>query len=105
MTLPAWWERDGQKQNARSRRQERRHAAKEGGKVVAGSGSSWRAKEDVVTPENLDQLKYTDKASYTIRAEDMQRLFDNATAMGREGRLVVSFEEYGLTVVVTQEAR
>lgn len=102
--LPSWWagKAVGRRQNARSRAQEREHAKRTGGRVQPGSGSSYRAKEDVKTPDHLDQLKYTDAASFTIRAAELSKLFRNAVADGREGRMIVRFEGRDLTVVIAQ---
>lgn len=101
--LPAWWGRDRQRQNTRSARQERHHAAQEGGRVQAGSGSSWRAPHDVVTPEFLDELKFTDAKSFRLDAGYFRRLRRSARRMGREPRLIIEFPNLKLVVTEYEE--
>jgi hypothetical protein len=100
--LPAWFDQQRERNNRRSRQQERQHATANNGKVQAGSGSSWRAPQDVRTPTHLDQLKFTDAASFRIDIREWQRTRADALRDGREPRLVISFERYGISLVVTE---
>jgi cytochrome oxidase assembly protein ShyY1 len=102
VSLPGWFGQERQDNNRRSRRQEARHAKATGGRVQPGSGSSWRAKEDVRSAEHLDQLKSTQKASWTLRVEDLMILDRNAARDGRVGRTIVEFVEQGVSYVVTR---
>lgn len=106
--LPAWWsgKADKKKQNRRSARLERAHAERTGGRVQAGSGSSWRAPEDVVGPIDeesgegfLDQHKYTDKLQFPIKRAEWDRLRRNALRAGRDPRLVIEFQDGERTVL------
>lgn len=100
MSLPEWWTRDRESRNARSRRQETRHARATGGKVQAGSGSSWRAKQDVKSSDHLDQLKFTDRDSYRLTASELLTIEADALRDGRDGRLIIEFSNHDLTVIV-----
>lgn len=100
--LPSWWNRDRERQNQRSRKQERQQAEQVGGKVQRGSGSSWRAPQDVKGPDYLDQLKYTDKRSYSIKVSEWKALVQDALNHGREPRMIVSFPQEGITVQITE---
>jgi hypothetical protein len=102
-TLPPWWGRHREKQNARSRRQERRHAAERGGKVQPGSGSSWRAKGDVRLVETLDELKYTDAASFRLTVATWNKIERAAHQSGREPRLIIEFSGHDLVLEVTRQ--
>jgi hypothetical protein len=71
--------------------------------VQPGSGSSWRRPEDVQTPAHLEQLKYTDEASFKINVSELSGLFANAMRDGREPRLVIEFSRYHLRMVAEIE--
>lgn len=103
--VPAWWRegQDREKQNRRSREQERNRAKATGGKVQAGSGSSWRAREDVKTPDYLEQLKFTDKKSFSLKLSEWKRIRDNAIKAGREPRMVVEFSGEQVTLIITEQ--
>jgi hypothetical protein len=102
MSLPSWFEEHRKKQNARSKSQELDHARRMGGRVQPGSGSSPRARGDVRSEEFLDELKYTDKASYSLKVDTLKKVFDDAIAQDREGRMIIEFSAHGITVVVTR---
>lgn len=103
--LPAWFGEQGDKrrQNRRSRAQERKRAAETGGKVQRGSGTSWRARGDVRREEDLEQLKFTDAASYRVSVKEWQAIVADAQSQGREPVLIIDFEQHGLRLRVTQE--
>ena len=103
-TQPAWWDPDQRKtRNQRSKTQELNRAKDTGGRVQAGSGSSWRAPQDVVTGEHLEELKFTGKSSYSIKTSMWVKLRSNAVRLGREPKLVIDFVEEGVRLIVTEE--
>lgn len=103
--LPAWWsdKADKKRQNARSAAQERRRAADVGGKVQTGSGSSWRAQGDVRGVEYMDEMKFTDAKSYSLKILTWRKARKAAESQGREPRLIIDFPEAKLRLVVTEE--
>ena len=103
MTLPSWWNKDGQRQNSRSQKQERKRAKQIGGHTQPGSGSSWRRPQDVVAPDHVESLKYTDKDSFSIKVDDWEQLRADALRVGREPRMVVDFEKRKLRLVIVEE--
>jgi hypothetical protein len=69
----------------RSKLQERRIAADVGGRVQAGSGSSWRAKSDVRDIGNLRiEAKFTSKDSYSLKLKDILKIREEALIGGLE---------------------
>lgn len=101
--LPAWFGRDRQERNDRSRRQEERRAEQVGGRTTPGSGSSWRSPGDVRADDVLEELKYTDKGSYTLRIADWFSIKRKALKLGREPRMVIDFPHKQLRLVITEE--
>ena len=73
--------------------------------MQAGSGSSWRAPQDVVAPEYLESLKFTDKHTFILDADDLLRLREDAFRLGREPKMVIEFAQYRFCVAVTFDAR
>lgn len=67
----------------RSRRQERRTAESFGGQRNPGSGNGWARKGDVRTPLLLIENKWTGKMQVTVKALDLEKICDEATAEGR----------------------
>lgn len=102
MTLPKWFDKNRESVNRRSQEQERKRAKEIGGHVQAGSGSSWRAPQDVVGKEHLEQLKFTDRKSITIHAEDWIQLRADASRSGREPRYILEFKQEGIRLIVTE---
>lgn len=109
--LPAWWSEPAQKrkQNRRSRAQERERAKQTGGRQQPGSGSSYRAPQDVVTPLDNEEegfsesIKYTDSDGYRITINEWLQLRSDAHDAGREPRLVIDFTRRKLRLVITEE--
>lgn len=101
--LPSWMSGSGQRKarNRRSARQERDRAQEIGGRVSAGSGSSWRSPQDVRNGEYLEQLKFTDKKQYTIKEDEWIGLRADALREGKEPRLVID-TPFG-RLVITEE--
>lgn len=101
---PPWWEESRRKQNNRdSKTQELRRARQVGGRVQAGSGSSWRAPNDVMTGDALEELKFTQKDSYRIRVVDWLRHRGNARRAGVEPTLIIDFPTHRIRLVVREE--
>lgn len=94
--------------NRRSARQEKRHAERTGGKVQPGSGSSYRAPEDVRGPLDgndegfLDQLKQYATGRITLTAAEWLKLRKNARQVGREPRMIIEFPEQEIALVITE---
>jgi hypothetical protein len=65
------------------------------GKVVAGSGSTPTAKEDIRLPQWLLQAKSTINASHGMKLSDLRKLRENAIRASRLPLYVVGFLEYG----------
>lgn len=105
MALPSWWSPAGERKdrNKRSARQEREHAKAHGGRVQRGSGSSWRAPQDVVLPERMDQLKFTDKQSFVIKVSELQQILRDAVNAGRDPALIVEFTTAGIRLTASIE--
>ena len=95
--------------NARSAKQEADHARKTGGKVQAGSGSSWRAPEDVRGPLDdddegfLDQLKSYETGRITITDEEWAKSRKNAHIAGREPRWIIEFPASGTRLKLVED--
>lgn len=103
--VPAWMnkKRAGQVQNKRSKKHEERLAEQVGGKRVVGSGTSWRAPQDVKSDTHMIQHKYTDKASFSLKVPEMEQIHDDAERAGRGNALVIDFDKYGIRAIVTFE--
>lgn len=102
-SLPRWFDKPLQDQNRRSQQHERKLAKETGGRVTAGSGSSWRAPQDVKSDTHLIQHKYTDAKSFTINVErDWLPLVADAVRAGRDPALVINFDSHGKRIVVTE---
>lgn len=100
--LPGWMtsKAKGRQQNARSRQQESRRAEEVGGRTSAGSGSSYRSPGDVKSDSHLEELKYTDKKSFSMTVDVLKDIQRKARLTGREPRLVVDFEQHGIRAIV-----
>ena len=105
MTVPEWMSPKAAKraQNRSSARQEHRHAREAGGRVQAGSGSSWRARGDVVGDRYVDELKETHYESFSITKKIINTLLQAAGQRGREPRLIIDMHAVGVRAVVTFE--
>ena len=66
----------------RSRDQEKRAAARYGGRVQAGSGSSWRGKGDFVEEgKHRGECKLTRAKSFSLKLNELLKLEKEATGM------------------------
>ena len=105
MAIPAWLHNDGgrRERNRRSARQETDRAEQVSGRRQPGSGSSYRAPQDIRGTEHLEQIKFTDSARYTLSVYEWINLRADAYRSGREPRLVIDFPVYGIRLVVMEE--
>jgi hypothetical protein len=105
--LPPWWDKESARKrkqvNKRSKKQEEDRAKKIGGRVQPGSGSSYRAPQDVRNDDYLEQLKFTDADSFALKAKEWLAGEADASRFGRSHRMVIDFDKYGLRLVVTRE--
>lgn len=83
----------------KSRTQEADVAKKLDGKTVVGSGSKWYAKSDVKTKEWLIECKRTDKKSYTLKKEEVEKAIVQAMLEGREMMFQVEIGELKLALI------
>lgn len=67
----------------KSRRQERRGAARMGGSTTPGSGAFWSRKGDARTKKELIEYKRTDKKSFTIKTDVLEKIYHEAITEGR----------------------
>jgi hypothetical protein len=73
------------KNQRRSKLQEQRIAGDIGGRVQAGSGTSWRAKSDVRKMGDLRvEAKFTSKVEYTLKLDDWEKIWEEAVGGGLE---------------------
>lgn len=100
--LPAWFHKDREKRNKRSGRQERQVAKDVGGKVQPGSGSSWRARQDVKGDDDLIQVKFTDKAAFLLKAAEWEQVRTDALKCGREPAMIVELTQTGRRLLITE---
>jgi hypothetical protein len=103
---PKWWDSKHKlkEQNRRSKKQEEKRAKQQGGKRQSGSGSSYRAPQDVRTPDYLEQLKYTDAVSFSIKVKEWLNLRRDALNTGRAPRMVIDFEKHGVRLIIIEES-
>lgn len=66
-------------------------ARRVGGKRRPGSGNKWFAKHDVGSKIFLVEAKHTDKASYSIKRADVERVCVRAAEEGKVPAFVVGF--------------
>ncbi len=74
-----------------------------GGRVSAGSGSSWRSPQDVRNEDALESLKFTDSKQFILKASDIVQLQEDALRAGRDARMVVDFSRHSIRAVITFE--
>ena len=102
--MPAWWSDKAAKrrQNARSAKMEARVAREVGGRTMAGSGSSWRARGDVSAEEHLIQHKYTDAKSFVLKLAEWEQVQTDARNAGKDGAMIIEFASNGKRLLVTE---
>lgn len=86
--------------NKRSKIQELRGAAAYGGVRSPGSGSGWIRKADVRTDDLLIEFKTTTKDSFTLKASDLNKIFEQALIDDKMPVFEIEFAERGVTCVV-----
>jgi hypothetical protein len=67
----------------RSRRQERRVAAENGGRVTPQSGAGWYAKNDVRTPTESWECKTTRARQFILKLDELRRAWSQAVVDNR----------------------
>lgn len=75
-----------------SRRQEKDTARSLGGQVNSGSGNGEKFKADVRTKDELLELKTTSAKSYSLKAADLQKLWQQALLDDRQPVFGVEFQ-------------
>lgn len=91
------------RQNRQSAAQEARRATETGGRRQPGSGSSYRAPQDVKHEHYLEQTKYTDADSFSIKVDEWEQIKADAARSGREPLLFIEFRKRMLKLVITEE--
>ena len=89
-----------QNHHRRSKIQERRAAKDYGGSTTPGSGNGWIVKADVRTESLLIECKTTTKQSYSLKDEDLRKLWEQALIDGRMPVFEIEFAATGRTCVV-----
>lgn len=77
----------------KSRKQERDGAKRFGGTVNSQSGAGWIRKNDVTTPTESIEFKYTEKKSYSLKVVDLIRAWNLAMFTGRRMVFGIEFME------------
>ena len=75
----------------RARRQERRIADENGGRVTPQSGAGWSVKNDVRTPTESWEAKTTTAAQFPLKAADLNTAWEHATVDRRRMVFEVEF--------------
>lgn len=83
-----------------SQRQERALAREVLGSVNAGSGNGWVRKGDVRSDKELWELKITSAKSYSLKYDELRKLFEQAIMDGRIPIFLVEFMKQGESFVV-----
>jgi len=83
----------------RSVSQERSTAKALGGARVSGSGNLWHSKSDVKTDTFLVECKRTDKASYTIKLEELVKNMVEAMRAGKNPMVQVEFGKKRFAII------
>ncbi len=88
MAVPKWLKEKSPQEQGRL--YERKLAKKLGVKPQIASGALPFAKEDIEFGDFLIQVKHTTKKSYTLKLEDLTKLRNNATKIGKHPMLVLN---------------
>jgi hypothetical protein len=83
-----------------SQRQERALAREVQGSVNAGSGNGWVRKGDVRAEQELWELKITSAKSFSLKYEDLRKVYEQALVDGRIPIFLVEFMKQGESFVV-----
>lgn len=68
--------------------------------MTAGSGNQWAVRNDVRTDDLSLEYKYTDKKSFSLKREELEKAEQNALVdSGREFAFVVGFGRPGSQVI------
>lgn len=74
-----------------------------GGRRTAASGSGTKDKGDVATPDEVIEVKYTEKKSYSLKLEDLLTIDKYAIISGKIPMLHLTFSNYPSWVVISQD--
>jgi hypothetical protein len=91
---------EGQKQ---SKKHENRLAKKLDGKRTAGSGAFWSRKGDVRTAELLLEHKWTGKKSFTLKADVLEKIVNEAIMDSRKPVLGISLNNENYVVILEDD--
>lgn len=83
-----------------SQRQERTLAKEVQGSVNAGSGNGWVRKGDVRSEKELWECKVTSAKSFSLKYEDLRKVFEQAIVDGRIPIFLIEFLKQGESFVV-----
>lgn len=83
-----------------SQRQERALAREVSGSVNAGSGNGWVRKGDVRSDKELWECKITSAKSFSLKYDDLRKVFEQAIMDGRIPIFMVEFMKQGESFVV-----
>jgi hypothetical protein len=83
-----------------SQRQERALAREVLGSVNAGSGNGWVRKGDVRSERELWECKITSAKSFSLKYDDLRKVFEQAIVDGRIPIFMVEFMKQGESFVV-----
>ncbi len=83
-----------------SQRQERALAREVLGSVNAGSGNGWVRKGDVRSAQELWECKITSAKSFSLKYDDLRKVFEQAIVDGRIPIFMVEFMKQGESFVV-----
>lgn len=84
----------------RSKRQELRASRLYNGKLTPGSGNQWHTKGDVITDEEMIELKTTTKDIYPLDWRVLKEHLTNALLAGKMPVFEIEYAGNGVTVVV-----
>lgn len=84
--------------------QERRGAKSYSGTRNSGSGNGWIRKADVRTDFELIEFKTTTHASYSLKAAELQKLWDQALVDDRLPLFEIEYVDSGVTCVILDKS-
>jgi hypothetical protein len=87
----------------RSRLQEARAAEDYKGKRTPGSGNQWHSKGDIKTDDYLIECKTTTKASYSLKYQDLLKIWKEAILESRTPLFEIEFSTIGMNFVVLEK--
>jgi hypothetical protein len=92
-----------QNNHRRSKLQEAKAASDYGGKTRPGSGNQWHSKGDVITPDYLIECKTTTKSSYSLKCQDLLKIWKEAISESKIPVFEIEFSTVGLSYVLLEK--